>query len=241
MRQPSEVTKPADLISYIFDGKPHPHADDVAAWLESSPRYSEFVETYRDKIRKKLRVTRDPESLLDVLGELELPYRLLADRRIAVAYEPYASIKLRGPDFAVTYRTNLIFNIELSRIHPEESGDEAADLARKQERIQRVLLDKLGQMQAGKANLLVIQSRGQVDRLIDLDGVIKSLKSRVDGKDPGIFLNSRYNGPTAFYKDFLRLSGIILWAFNYQIWVNKQGKFGLPEKVIDLVGSLLSG
>ena len=172
------MTKSADLIQYIFDGKPHPLSPTVTEWVELSPRYAGFVEIYRDKIRKKLRVTRDLESLLDILAELELPYRLLADRRIDVAYEPYASIKMRGPDFAVTFRTNLVFNIELSRIHLEESGDEATDLARKQERILRVLLDKLGQMQAGKANLLVIHSRGQVDRLINLAGLIEIAQSQ---------------------------------------------------------------
>lgn len=209
--------------------------------MESSSRFVGFVETYRDKIRKKLRVTSDPESLLDILAELELPFRLLADRRIAVAYEPYASIKIRGPDFTVSFRTNLTFNIELSRIHLEETGDETADLVRKQERILRVMLDKLGQMQAGKANLLVIRTRGQVDQLIDLGGLMKSLRARVDGTDPKIFLNSRYAGAAAFYKDFQHLSGNILWTTSGQFWENKQSKFRLPENVVGLVSALLNG
>ena len=211
----------------------------LTPWLDASPRYASFVETYRDKIRKKLRVTHDPEGQLDVLGELELPYHLLTDRRLDVAYEPYASLKRRGPDFAVTYRINLTFNIELSRIHLEETGDESADLSRRQERILRILLDKLGQMQAGRANLLVILARGQVDRLIHLADLIQSLKARVDGRDPKFFLNSRYESPTAFYKDFLHLSGIIFWANSNQVWQNKQSKFGVPEKVLNLLSSLL--
>ena len=233
------MTKSADLIAYLFNGQPHPLSGVLTTWLDTSPRYVAFVETYRDKIRKKLRVTRDAEGQLDVLGELELPYHLLTDRRLEVVYEPYASLKRRGPDFAVTYRTNLTFNIELSRIHLEETGDEAADLARKQERILRLLLDKLGQMQAGRANLLVIHARGQVDRLINLSGLIQSLKARVDGRDPKFFLNSQYDSPTAFYKDFLHLSGMIFWTTSNQVWGNKQSKFGLPEKVLDLVRSLL--
>lgn len=235
------MTKSADLTKYIFDGKTFPLSDEVAGWMESSSRFVGFVETYRDKIRKKLRVTSDPESLLDILAELELPFRLLADRRIAVAYEPYASIKIRGPDFTVSFRTNLTFNIELSRIHLEETGDETADLVRKQERILRVMLDKLGQMQAGKANLLVIRTRGQVDQLIDLGGLMKSLRARVDGTDPKIFLNSRYAGAAAFYKDFQHLSGNILWTTSGQFWENKQSKFRLPENVVGLVSALLNG
>jgi hypothetical protein len=35
----------------------------------------------------------------------------LKDRRLAFAYEPYASEKRRGPDFSVTYRANLVFNL----------------------------------------------------------------------------------------------------------------------------------
>ena len=128
-------------------------------WMDSSSRFTAFVETYRDKIRKKIRVTRDPESALDVRGELEVAYGLLTDRRLAVAYEPYASAKRRGPDFAVTYRANLVFNIEVARIRVEERRGGEFDLQRKEERIVRILLDKLGQMQPGMANLLVIHTR----------------------------------------------------------------------------------
>ena len=116
------MTKQADLITYLFEAKPHPLSDALMQWMEASPRFTAFVETYRDKIRKKIRVTRDPESALDLRAELEVAYSLLNDRRLAVAYEPYASVKKRGPDFAVTYRANLIFNIEVARMRPEESA-----------------------------------------------------------------------------------------------------------------------
>ncbi len=89
--------------------------------MEASSRFTAFVETYRDKIRKKIRVTREPASVLDLRGELQVAYCLLNDRRLAVAYEPYASAKRRGPDFAVTYRANLMFNIEVARIRVDES------------------------------------------------------------------------------------------------------------------------
>ena len=210
-------------------------------WMDASARFTTFVETYRDKIRKKIRLTHEPESALDLRSELEVAYCLLNDRRLVVAYEPYASAKRRGPDFAVTYRTNLVFNIEVARIRREESGVGEIDLPRKEERILRILLDKLGQMQPGMANLLVIHAGEQLARSIDLGELLQGVKTRVEGKDPTFYGISRYSNPADFYKDFLRLSGILLWATEAQLWVNKQARPGLDEKVLRLVGLLLSG
>jgi hypothetical protein len=244
------VTKQADLIAYVFDGQPHLLSGALMQWMEASSRFTAFIETYRDKIRKKIRITREPESVLDLRGELEVAYCLLNDRRLAVAYEPYASAKRRGPDFAVTYRANLVFNIEVARIRVEESevarvadgvaDGSAIDLPRKEERILRVLLDKLGQMQPGMANLLVIHTREELARSIDLGRLMQEVKTRAEGKDPSFYTASRYTSPAAFYKDFLRLNGILLWAAEAQLWVNKQARPGLAEKVLRLVSSLLS-
>src|SRR5689334_5810768 len=110
------MTKQADLVEFLFVGKENFLSAELLQWMNLSTRFTSFVETYRDKIRKKIRVTREMESLLDVRGELDVAYRLLHDRRFAVQYEPYATAPGRGPDFAVTYRTNLRFNIEVSRM-----------------------------------------------------------------------------------------------------------------------------
>jgi hypothetical protein len=209
-------------------------------WMEASARFTAFVETYRDKIRKKIRVTRDPKTILDLRAELEIANCLLNDRRLAVAYEPYASAKRRGPDFAVTFRTNLVFNVEVARLRVEESGDNGIDLPRKGERVLRILLDKLGQMQPGMTNLLVIQTREELARSIQLGSLMLEAKTRVEGKDPTFYAASRYTSPAAFYKDYLHLSGILLWADGVQLWVNKQARSKLPEKVLRLVSLLLS-
>lgn len=232
------VTKPVDLTAYVFDGQPHLLSGALMQWMETSPRFTVFVETYRDKIRKKIRVIREPESALDLRGELEVAYGLLSDRRLAVAYELYASAKRRGPDFTVTYRDNLVFNVEVARIRVEENGAGEIDLPRKEERILRILMDKLGQMQPGMANLLVIHTRPDLARSIDLGRLMQEVKNRVEGKDPAFYAASRYASPAAFYKDFLHLSGILLWAAGAQPWVNKQAKPGLDEKVLRLVSSL---
>ena len=234
------MTKPTNLIAYVFDGQPHLLSEVLRQWMEVSPRFTVFVETYRDKIRKKIRVTHEPESLLDIRGELEVAYCLLNDRRLAVEYEPYASKKRRGPDFAVTYRTNLVFNIEVARIRVENSRVKGIDIARKEERLLRILLDKLGQIQPGMANLLVIHTQEELAQAIDLGKLMQGLKTRADGKDPSFYFASGYTSPAAFYKDYLHLSGILLWGAEAQLWVNKQARPGLAKKILHLVNSLPS-
>jgi hypothetical protein len=229
------MTKPADLSAYLFDGEQHLLASELFQWMEASPRFSAFVEIYRAKIRKKLRVTRGPESILDLRSELEVAFRLLGDRRLEIAYEPYASARRRGPDFAVTYRTNLVFNAEVARLRPGE------DPARQKERFLRVLLYKLGQMQPGMPNLLALHTQDELARSLDLDRLMQELKLQVERKESNFYQTGRYESPAAFYKDFLHLSAILLWVAEPQTWVNKQARPALGSDVLRLVSSLASG
>ena len=235
------MTKQTDLIAYVFDGKSHSLSSALMQWLETSSRFTAFVETYRDKIRKKIRITREPESILDLRGELEVAFCLLNDRRLAVAYEPYASEKGRSPDFAVTYRDNLVFNIEVARLRVGQGEDGEVGLPRVDDRILRTLLYKLGQMQPGMPNLLVIHTEQELAQSIDLNNLMQEIKIRVEGKDPSFYAASRYANPAAFYKEFLHLNGILLWAAVPQLWVNKQARPVLAEKVLHLVNSLPAG
>ncbi|HEX5807987.1 MAG TPA: hypothetical protein VFY25_04930, partial [Anaerolineales bacterium] len=131
------MTKSADLIAYLFEGQPHLLSAELSQWMEASPRFVTFVETYRDKIRKKIRLAREPEKILDLRSELDVAASMLKDRRLVVAYEPYPSTRGRGPDFAVTYRVNTVFNIEVARMRTEENGLDEIDLPRKEERFLR--------------------------------------------------------------------------------------------------------
>jgi hypothetical protein len=214
--------------------------------MEASARFTAFVEIYRDKIRKKIRLARQPESALDLLSELEIASRLLGDQRLAVAYEPYANRKSRGPDFAVAYRANLGFNIEVARIRGGMGAGDgpSPELARIEERILRILLDKLGQMQPGMANLLMIRTSQEVARSIDLGRLMQGIKSRAEGKDPAFYAASRFTTPAEFYKEYLRLSGILLWSgpsasLPPVLWVNKQARPGLAENVLRIVARAL--
>ena len=235
------MTKQADLIAYVFEQQTHSLSVTLLQWMEASSRFTGFVDTYRDKIRKKVRLTLEPQSALDLSSELEVAYCLLNDRRLAVDYEPYASAKTRGPDFAVTYRTNLVFNVEVVRIRAEESEANGLALARKEEHFLRILLDKLGQMQPGMPNLLVIHTREDLARSLNLGKLMQWIKSRAEVKDPSFYAISRYPRPGDFIKEFHRLSAILLWVGNTPAWVNKQARPILPENVLRLVSSLKSG
>jgi hypothetical protein len=240
------MSKSADLLAYLFEGRSHLLSEPLMGWMGASPRFTAFVEAYRDKIRKKIRNTRTPASALDLRGELGVACCLLDDRHFAVAYEPYASAKRRSPDFAVTYRSNLVFNIEVARIRAKEDGlvqDSSAgqvDLLGQEQHILRVLLDKLGQLQPGMPNLLVILASLPVAQSIDLASLMQELKTRVEGRDPSFYALNRYTAPAAFYKDFLHLSAVLLLASEVQLWVNKQARPGLPAKVLRLVGQSLT-
>jgi hypothetical protein len=240
------MSKPAELLAYLFEGQPHLLSETLMGWMESSPRFTAFVETYRDKIRKKIRVARTPASILDLRGELGVACCLLNDRRFAVAYEPYASAKRRSPDFAVTYRSNLVFNIEVARIRAKEdwlvqdSSAGQVDLLGQEQHILRVLLDKLEQLQPGMPNLLVILASLPVAQSIDLASLMQEVKTRVEGRDPSFYALSRYTSPAAFYKDFLRLTGILLSSSEVQLWVNKQARSGLPDQALRLVSQSLT-
>jgi hypothetical protein len=90
------MTKQADLIAYLFEGQQHLLSAELLAWMDVSTRFTAFVETYRDKIRKKIRVTREPESILDLRGELEVARGLLSDRIKAAQERGIQVVNLPG-------------------------------------------------------------------------------------------------------------------------------------------------
>ncbi len=92
-----------ELLSYLFDGKPHLLTEPIQTWLASSRRFTAFVTTYRNKIRKKLRVIQDQEALADLRLELETAYLLLQERNLSLVYEPEQS----GPGAGLISRSPL--------------------------------------------------------------------------------------------------------------------------------------
>src|SRR6476620_6855206 len=111
-----------DLLPYIFTDTRLPLAMQFANWVHESPRFRVFAETYRDKIRKKVRRITDAEGYRDLQAELATAYFLVLERRFLVEYEKYGTGKQRGPDFSVTYKTHTRFDVEVTRLRRSLQG-----------------------------------------------------------------------------------------------------------------------
>jgi hypothetical protein len=226
----------SELMIHIFGDQPHALAAQLADWMASSTRFKTFVTIYRDKIRKKIRGMRDAEGLRDLLLELETAYILLQERRFIVEYEKYGVGKARGPDFAVTFRTNIIFNVEVTRMRSFDNttassqssgvkdGLEGDDLplsrsfpplpiSDKQYEISKLIdtvCGKLGQMLAGMINvLLVVVDDGRIDD-IDVMTAMARLQERAGRKELEFFARKGFSGAQEFFKYYHRLSGVLV-------------------------------
>src|SRR5438093_13336590 len=104
-----------ELIAYLFAAADSALATEVGPWLVASPRFRGFAETYRDKIRKKARGLRDDEGRRDFAFELAIASRLVEERRFTLEYESYGMGR-RAPDFRVTFRGRVRFNVEARRL-----------------------------------------------------------------------------------------------------------------------------
>ncbi|HET6314348.1 MAG TPA: hypothetical protein VFH60_10950 [Chloroflexia bacterium] len=60
----------SDLLPYIFTNTRLPLAVQFARWVQESPRFRAFAETYRDKIRKKVRGITEAEGYRDLQADL---------------------------------------------------------------------------------------------------------------------------------------------------------------------------
>src|SRR5262245_29015577 len=142
-----------ELLSYLFDGKSHSLTTPMKTWLASSRRFTAFVTAFRNKIRKKLRVTQDQETLYDLRLELETAYLLLQERTLSLVYEPEQSRQVRSPDFAVTFTSSLTFMVEVTRLRSDE---EKTSVSLVGERLADTVCSKLGQLLSQRSNVLIV-------------------------------------------------------------------------------------
>ncbi len=225
-----------EVLDYIFDGQPHILVPSMSEWLASSRRFTAFVNTFRDKIRKKLRVTHDQESLLDLRLELETAYLLLREPRLSLVYEPHLSEKVRGPDFAVTFTTSLTFMVEVTRLRVE-TREQTSSTAQGMERLSDAICSKLGQMQPQRSNVLI----AGVDALHltqnELHNGMLRLQQRAEHSNSTFFGRYGFRDRADFFRHYQLLSEIIVRNSNLEdakpaaIWVNPQAKIPLPGKV----------
>lgn len=232
------------LLGYLFDDKPHILAAPVGRWIEASRPFKAFATTYRDKIRKKIRTTQSETATKDLAAELAAAYWLLQEKRFTVIYEPYGSQKTRGPDFAVAFKS-LTFNLEVTRISagereqtPEDTLSPWLDSQQVSGRLMDTVCDKLGQMQPGMVNVLLIVTDSDFARLLDLNQAMSQLKERAERKDDSLFGRYGFVKTADFFKYYLRLSAVLIRTISEQdqtthaaLWTNNQTKHPIPRPI----------
>jgi len=225
-----------DLLNAVFEGRKPALYPEFEGWVRDSRRFKAFATSYSGKIRAKLRNVRDENGMKDVRSELETAALLLREERFTLEYEKYASLKQRGPDFTVTFRTRTLFNVEVRRIHSLELDDEDSE-ARKV-KLMAVLCDKVKQMPPGIINLLWLTA----ERAISEDDLIRAavtLRQLAERKVEDFFTRRGFENATDFLKQYQHLSAIVLHESGSNIlWLNSLARHKLPPEILRAVHGL---
>jgi hypothetical protein len=222
-----------ELIAYLFGARHSLLTAKAAVWIADSARFAAFASRFRDKIRKKARSAAGSTAETDLLYELGVAYLLLQEKRFELTYEPVAVGKERGPDFAVTFRTNLIFKVEVTHLRnltAQKIGGDLIDL-----RLIDILCSKLRQMAANMANLLVVVSNAALLDKLDMATQIAWIKEKAEGRDKQFFARQKFADPSDFFKYFERLSAVTVYSPEHRsvpsFWQNPQARNKLTEAV----------
>jgi hypothetical protein len=212
-----------EIIGFLFESRTYP--PELESWLLSSRTFRTFVQTHKEKIRKKVRTADDPARLEDFMCELKVGYAFLQDRRFEVEYEKYSASKNRGADFTVTFRANVIFNLEVTHLRQSMAAPPV-------ERLINVLADKIGQAQPGMMNILLIVSQELISEA-DLKRAMNRLKQMADQKQEDFFKRRGYRDAADFVQRSRQLSAVGIWrsASHGLVWLNPGAKFPLPKEV----------
>jgi hypothetical protein len=222
-----------ELLNYLFDEPTHPLRPCVSAWVAGSSRFRAFAELYRDKIRRKIRLSGDEESWRDLLCELELAHLLLEHRSLSVEYEKYGVGK-RGPDLTVTYKTHTPFNVEVKRLRSRTTEQPNAALV--SNKLMYAVCDKLSQLPPGVGNVVALIGDDPFDQKIE--PVIKLLKERAERKDDEFLRQRGLGGSQDFFKYYPRLSAILLRAPHSPqatLWLNKEARHPLRAELVTML------
>ena len=227
--QAPRSTIPLDeLTAYLFGMDRSQLASELGTWLAASSRFRAFAETYRDKIRKKARGSRDDEGRRDLAFELSIAMRLLEERRFALEYESYG-VGQRAPDFRVTFRSQVPFNVEVRRLRPAPTPDAPADPGR----LIRAVCDKLGQLPPSMINVLVLGADAPSSAAEAVAPAMLWLQERAARKDEALFQQRGFTGVRDFLRHYQRLSAA-LWLAGEpavapsSLWRNPQARHPLP-------------
>jgi hypothetical protein len=235
----------SEPLTDIFGDATDILAVQCTRWMEESPRFRDFVAAYRTKIRKKVRGLRDEEGRGDLLFELATAHRLLQERRFTIEYEKYGVGKQRTPDFVVTYKTNVVFNVEVKRMRaapvvstlpaPQEADVPRAEELRDSNKLINTICAKLGQLLPGTINLLALSADGLVYAEEGIAQTMKLLQQHADHKDEEYFVRRGFASARDFLHDYQRLSAVLVrrgWDDDgapMALWLNKQAQRPVPN------------
>lgn len=232
----------ADLLQAILVDRPPTWASEFEEWVRTSRRFRAFAETYRDKIRKKMRVPKDDAGLGDLYYELETAYRLLQDQRMVLEYEKLGLLKQRAPDFTIAFRVNTIFNLEVTRLRSPVSPDDADRAAILRRKIIDAVCDKLGQMPPSAINVILMVADFPA-REDELATAMTSLIERANRGQDDFFVGRGFKNSADFRRQLRQVSIIlckeelqaILWR-----WSNPQAKHPVPPQLANALYSVFS-
>ncbi len=221
------------LLAAIFADTDQPLAVQCARWIRSSRRFRSFAETYRDKIRKKVRQARDAQGLRDLRCELAVAFLLLEARELEVAYELAAPGSRGGPDFTVVYKTHTPVQVEVKRLRaPAPEQDHVAAASTK---ILNALGDKFAQMPPGAINVLVLfvdRADTSDSAAPDLLTTMRVVQERIMAQDDAFFVGRGFGGVRAFIRASQPLSAIVLRTEEpaaAALWRNPAARHRLPS------------
>jgi len=235
-----------ELLTYLFDGQSHILITPMATWLASSRRFTNFVTTFRDKIRKKLRTTQEQETLYDLRLELETAYLLLRERALSLVYEPQDCGQERCPDFAVTFTTSLIFMVEVTRLRTIQKITSGSTPSQQEnslkfslaaENLADTICSKLKQLSPQRSNVLIIGVDIPYQSQSDLQAALLRVQQRVERNDSAFLQRYRFRDRADFFRYYHRLSEVLVRGSQWQadeavvVWINPQTKHPLPSKV----------
>lgn len=228
-----------ELLTYIFDRKDHILIPPMRRWLTGSRSFAAFVRTFQDKIRKKVRVTQDPETILDLHLEFETAYRLLQEKTLNVSYEPQLAEKVRSADFAVTFTTSVTFMLEVTRLRStqQQTEEKAAGTTTSGDRLADAACSKLGQFVSQQSNILLVGIGSLQISQEEIRSAMLRVQQRAERNDEVFFQRYRFRDRTDFFRHYQRLSEILVRGGDATgtsaslSWVNPQAKYPLPGKV----------
>lgn len=220
-----------EVLSYLLNNQPHPLAASLAEWLATSRRFATFADTFRAKIRKKLRAPHDEASLLDLRLELETAFLLLQERALSLVYEPQQPGGARAPDFAVAFTTSTTFMAEVTRLRAAAEANAAPPA----ERLADTICDKLGQLLPQRSNVLVVGVEGAALQLNEARAALVRQLQRIEQGDELVLRRYHARDRAEFFGRYRRLSEVLVRSLPSNgaaafAWANPQAKYPLTGK-----------